>query len=241
MKFIESVDRFFRSPRWSVFFVRFALFSVCAFFLWNLISIPYGHMLCQQIISFERSRGVPILDVKYSEDAHGLTMEVTFAPPSNSPAPLKEIKTVSIKVFPNTLHFNIIPFLALLFATPYQSRNRLLLFLFLGSGFLYMSHLIHLHLDLVAYRHLEYSFVMDKMRMSPERFQQAKEFLYLMRLVTRLQGFMEQAGSMIAPAFVWMVYSQKWLFESLLKKSRLQQQAQAKAQQAKVQQNPQTD
>ena len=236
----SSIERFFKSENWGLFLVKFIIFAVLAFMFWSVINIPYGKMLCEQVVSFERSRGMPILDVKYT-DRHGLTMKVNFAPPDNSPAPLKEKKTAEVIIFPNTLHFNIIPLLGLLLAAPYRNRNRLIFFLIAGSLVLYASHLVHLHLNLVSYRHLKYQFIVDKMRMSPERYHQAIEYLYWMKLTTRLQSFMEQAGSMIVPLFIWMVYSQKWLFKSLLKRAKIRQmelekKAQLKKQNQKEQQ-----
>ncbi|HPQ39111.1 MAG TPA: hypothetical protein PLV45_01950 [bacterium] len=214
----QAGDRFLHSPKWGMFFFKFAIFSVLAFLLWNLISRPYGHFLCERVVAIQRSR-LPIMDVKYT-DYRGLTMKMLIGPAVNAPAPLKSPQPVPLEIYPNTLHFNIIPFLALLLATPLQSKKRLILFLVLGFLFLSLTHVLHLFLDIEAYYFGHQTFVIDKARMAPDRLQEAQTFIYMIRLTAKLQGFMEQAGSMIVPAFIWMIYSQRWLFQALLKKNQ---------------------
>jgi len=197
-----------------MFFFKFAIFSVIAFFIWTLINDGYGRFICERTIALERG-SLPIIDVNFT-DYRGLTMEVLVAPAIDAPAPLKSPEPIRIRIYPNTLHFNIIPFLALLLATPLQSRKRLVLFLIFGFLILCISHFVHLFLNIEAYYFGKQTFVLDKELMSPERLREAQTFIYKNRLISKLQGFMEQAGSMIMPALIWMIYSQRWLFKKLL-------------------------
>jgi len=235
----NTIRKFFTAESWSMFFLRFAIFSLLAMMFWSIINIPYGKFVCEKTLAYERYRSLPILDVKYS-DLHGLTMTILLAPSLKAPAPLIKPKNVELNIFPNTLHFNIIPFLALLLATPFRTGKRLVLFLFFGFIFLSISHFIHLHLDIIAYYFSQQTFATDTARMAPERLQEAQTYIYYMRFIAKLQGFMEQAGSMVIPAFIWMIYAQKWLFSSLLESTR-QQQRRKNALQKKAQEKNQQD
>lgn len=218
-------DGFLRSQGWGMFFLRFAIFSVLAFFIWSSFNDVYGRFICERIVALERTR-LPIMDVQFKDTQHrGLIMQMIIGPAVDAPAPLKSPEPIKIEIFPNTLHFNIIPFLALLFATPLQSRKRLILFLIFGFIFLSLTHFIHLFLDVEAYYFGHQTFVIDKLKMSPERLQEAQTFIYMNRLMSKLQGFMEQAGSMIVPALIWMIYSQRWLFQSLLSSANSKRQS----------------
>ncbi|MCD4653349.1 hypothetical protein K8T06_05385 [bacterium] len=218
LKLSKLLDQFLRAESWGMFFLRFTVFCVLAILFWSVINISYGKFLCDQILRFKRSQSLPILDVKYT-DNRGLTMNLLLAPSTDAPAPLLKSENVDLAIFPNTLHFNIIPFLALIFASPLRTKKRLALFLVFGFMFLSLTHFLHLHLDIKAYYYSRQTFVTDSARMLPERLLEAQKFIYYTRLLSKLQGFMEQAGSMVFPVFIWMLYSQKWLFETLLARS----------------------
>ncbi len=198
-----------------LFFFKFILFSILGWGLWIGIQIPYNLILNRTAKSI--SQGLPLIETKFSPDRG--TFQAMFAPYSDGPVkPLKK-KPVAIKVLFNTLHFNIIPFFSLLLASPLTSRKRLIIFLIVGSLFLSLSHVVHLYLDI----HTEYFRVQNdrgyfSIRNKQLPRQQYKEYLkwvWKIRLIQALQSFMEQVGSMVVPALIWLIYASPWILASL--------------------------
>lgn len=225
MKISKALTWFFKSEGWGIFFVKFAIFSILGLLIWNMINIPYGRFICERTLAYERSRDLPILDTRFT-DEKGLTLNLLLAAATHAPVPLRDPRNVDFRIFPNTLHFNIIPFIGLILATPVTTVKRLVLFLIGGFLCLSITHFFHLHLDIAAYYYKQQDFVLDKQRMAPERLREANAYMYRMNLIEKLQGFMEQAGSMLAPAFIWMIYSQKWLFRNLLRRAEQKRRSQ---------------
>ncbi len=192
---------------WWVFFVKFIFFSILAFFLWGFILEPYNAFLRKSTL-YLVGRNLEVMDSRYTEDRGSFS--VLFEPYVGGPAPIKNPKPVSIDIFLNTVHFNIIPFLAFLFASPFISWKRLVVFFFAGSVFLCISHLIHIQLGLQSYYFANQTFIINP------TIPNVQVWYYKIKLLRFMHGFMEQAGSMIVPAFIWMLYASKWIFSAIL-------------------------
>jgi hypothetical protein len=205
--------RFWKGTGWGLFFFKFFVFSILAFLIWSVISIPYGRFLCETSVRYQR-RSIPIMDVQY-EDYRGITMEITMAPAVHVIVPLSKAVPVKTKIFPNTLHFNIIPFLALIFASPVRSGKHLIIFLVVSMILLSFSHFLHMNLNISSYYYGQQTWEINSSIPAHE------QFLLRIRFISKLQAFMEQAGSMIIPFFLWMIYAQQWLFRKL-RSSQLQ-------------------
>ncbi len=212
MQLAVKLKQFWKGTGWLLFFFKFFLFSIIAYLIWSNIHPYYGKVLSESVIAIQR-RYIPVRDVRYT-DQHGITVEVLMRPALHAVVPLAEVKPVSARIHLNTLYFNTIPFLALLLATPFRSFKRLMIFLLVGFILLSASHILHMSLNIQSYYYSSQTWQIN--RNNPQH----QQFLYRIRLISRSQGFMEQAGSMIMPFFIWMFYSQNWLF----KKLRLNQQ-----------------
>ena len=199
--------RFWKGTGWLLFFTKFFIFSVLATLFWFLISIPYGKFLCEKTVQFER-RSIPIMDASYT-DERGITLKLTMARAVNEVAPLPKSGNVSLSIYPNTLHYNLIPFLALIFATPVRSRKHFLAFIVGGLALMSLSHFLHMHLNIQSYYYAQQTWEINPTIPTHQW------FVWKKRLLQMMQGFMEQAGSMIAPLVLWMVYAQSWLFRKL--------------------------
>ncbi len=129
MKESSYWNRFWTGEQWGLFFLKFFIFSILAFFVWSSFSISYGRILSDVTIGYLRG-SVPILDVRHT-DHRGLTVTLLLGPADNEILPLEKPMRFELHLYPNTLHFNLIPFLAIILATPLKSRRRLVLILYL--------------------------------------------------------------------------------------------------------------
>lgn len=205
--------QFWSGEQWRLFFLKFFVFSIAAFFVWSSFSIAYGRILSQWTIDNLRS-SVPIMNVKFS-DHRGLTVTLTMGPADKEVIPLEKPQITELDLFPNILHLNFVPFLALLFATPVTSIRRLVLFLLLGSLLLISSHYLHMYLNIRAFFYSQQTFAFNPASMTPEQLAAANNFVTKIRFLKLSQGFMEQAGSMIMPFLLWVLYAQRWLFRKI--------------------------
>ncbi|MBN1878495.1 hypothetical protein JW823_00110 [bacterium] len=215
MRFREKWHRFWTGEQWGLFFLKFFIFSIISYFIWSMFSISYGRFLSNLVIDNLRSR-IPIMDVRFSDD-RGLTVTVVMGPAVNEPLPLEEPKTFEVHIYPNTLHFNIIPFLAIFFASPIVNGRRTAIFLLLCLFALMISHYVHMYLNIWSFYYARQSFILDKSSMTQAQLQAAYIFYKKINLLRLSQGFMEQAGSMIMPFMLWIIYAQGWLFRKLMK------------------------
>lgn len=111
-----------------------------------------------------------------------------------------------------TLHFNTIPFLALFLITPGVRLKRRLLYLLCGFILLSTSHVIHAKLD--------FTIVLNPtVTVTANDFSSLMMFLWR-KLIRYLQAFMEQAGSMLMPFFLWLLFFNRFVF-TLAKKAPL--------------------
>ena len=201
--------RFWNSPGWMLFFFKFFIFSILAILLWSWISIPYGKFLCERALQFQR-RSIPIMGTRFTGvDDERFTFQIQMKPAIDEVVPLADPKPVSISIFPNTLHFNLIPFLALILATPIRTKKRFLLFLVIGLVLMFLSHSVHLYLNIKSFYYSQQTWLLNRSIPAHANFEMR------IRLFQKLQGFMEQAGSMIVPFLLWMIYAQPWLFRKL--------------------------
>lgn len=205
--------RFWSGEQWRLFFVKFFVFSVASFFIWSSFSIPYGRVLSQWSIDNLRSV-IPIMNTQFS-DKHGLTVTLTMGPADKEAIPLEKPEITKFDLLPNTLHFNFVPFLALLFATPVSSVRRLGWFMLIGSLLLISSHYLHMYLNIRAFFYSQQTFAFNPASMTPEQLAAANYFYTKIRFLKLSQGFMEQAGSMIMPFLLWVIYAQRWLFRKI--------------------------
>ncbi len=106
-----------------------------------------------------------------------------------------------------TLHFNVIPFVALFLATPGISWKRRLISLPIAFVFLSLSHLLHAYLNYYAITHQKVDVMMNKPF-------QAWLKVSSMNLVLYLRAFMEQAGSRLISFLLWIVFYNKKIFET---------------------------
>jgi len=165
------------------------------------------------------SRFYPEMEESNDEYRKGRgTLAVQFAPFVNGPIPLKNPKPVTVELHLNTVHFNVIPFLAFLLASPFVNWKRFLIFLFGGFIFLSATHIAHIYLDLLSYYFKLQTFEFNPSQMAPAQLKSAYIWHYQRTVINSFQTFMEQAGSMIMPAFIWLIYAARWIFKSLLKK-----------------------
>ena len=155
------------------------------------------------------------MDVRYTGE-RGLTVTLLLGPADHEALPLEKPESFELHLYPNTLHFNIIPFLAIVFATPIKSPKRLVLFLIFGMMALIVSHFIHMHLNIKSFYYAKQSFVFKPGTMTQDQLAAAEYFYRKIRLLKLLQGFMEQAGSMIMPFLLWVIYAQQWLFRKIM-------------------------
>jgi hypothetical protein len=199
--------QFWKGTGWLLFFFKFFLMSVAAYILWSNVHPIYGRILSESVIALQK-RYIPIRDTRYTDD-HGITVDVLMSPAVHEVVPLSEAKPVVSRIHLNTLYFNTIPFLALILATPIQSKKRLLFFIIVGFFVLSLSHYLHMSLNIHSYYYSSQTWEMN--RLNPVH----QQFIFRVRLLGRLQSFMEQAGSMIMPFLLWMFYAQNWLFRKL--------------------------
>ncbi|MBN1550605.1 hypothetical protein JW979_04010 [bacterium] len=132
----------------------------------------------------------------------------------------KKNEPVTANVSFNTAHYNIIPFLALLLASPFLSWKRLITFLVIGFLFLSLGHIIHIYLSL-NYSYFKYQednnyFPAQTVEMTDLQQQQYSIWKYKFNALKISFGIMDQAGSMIIPAFIWFVYASRWILKALL-------------------------
>ena len=208
-----------------IFFCKFILFTILTFSLWNIIKTPYNYFLKDVSLHLIRKK-LPYIGSRFYEDMKGIKdddprksrglLEIQFAPFVHGPIPLKKPKPVSVKLYLNTLHYNIIPFISFLLASPFITWKRLVFFLLIGSAILGVSHIWHIQLDLLSYYFQMQTFEYKPASLHPQQLQNAQIWLYKLKVLQGVQGFMEQAGSMIIPAFIWMIYAAKWILHSLL-------------------------
>ncbi|MBN2057117.1 hypothetical protein JW905_19480 [bacterium] len=103
-----------------------------------------------------------------------------------------------------TLHFNVVPFLSLFLVTPGVRWRRRLVFILTGFLALSATHVLHIELDYYLKLHQEI------------HIDTADKTAFLMflkgRLMLYLQAFMEQAGSMLMPFFLWLLFFNKSIF-----------------------------
>jgi hypothetical protein len=211
-----------------LFFSKFLLFSILGFFLWSAVRSPYN-LLLEKLALDVCQNNYPFIDHRFTQERG--TYEVMFRPYKLGPIqPLKD-DPIPVKIFFNTLHFNIIPFLAFLFASPFVNWKRFFFYLVVGLFVLIGSHYLHMRLDINAayfrYQVRQGYFATENLQLTPEQFRSLFFWLWKLRALDTIQAFMEQAGSMIMPAFLWMIYANQWIFSSLLTRSRRELSAKA--------------
>jgi hypothetical protein len=209
------------------FFLKFILFTLIALGLWlgigigniNIpgLSLPYNYVLKSWAV-FVSTHSLPMIDYKFSTE-RGI-FEVMYKPMQNPPVPLVRTEPVAFKLTLNTLHFNVIPFLALILSSPITDFRKFGRFLLIGAAVLFVSHCIHIYLDLIAYYQ---KFQLDNNYLSMQ-ISSSKEYAAFQswklkfNAILLVQSFMEQAGSMILPALLWMIFARNWIFGVLLQK-----------------------
>lgn len=209
MQNVSRWSRFWKGTSWNLFFFKFFIFSILAFLFWSLISIPYGKFLCETSVII-MNQSMPIMGTRYTGIEDGrFTFQMQMEPARHEVVPLAEPKPFAFSIYPNTLNFNLIPFLALIFATPIRSWKRFVIFLVAGFILMSLSHFLHMYLNIKNYYYAEQNWLVN--RSIPAH----RHFEIQIRLIQKLQGFMEQVGSMIVPFILWMVYAQSWLFRKL--------------------------
>ncbi len=220
----EKILHFFNPPGrgLGIFFLKFFLFSIVALFIWLAVKDTYNVFLKDLSIGLIEDK-IPILETRYYPEIEGETdkknrgtLGIVFAPYMNGPILLKQPKPVSVELHLNTIHFNIIPFLALILASPFLSWKRLLIFILLGFVFLSCTHIFHIHLDLMSFYFKSQTFEYNPSTMAPYQLKAAQVWLYQNKFRNSIQGFMEQAGSMMFPALIWLIYASRWLLGSIL-------------------------
>ncbi|MGB4099867.1 MAG: hypothetical protein WBM02_10720 [bacterium] len=137
------------------------------------------------------------------------TFQLQMKPALNEVAPLADPEPLALSIYPNTLHFNLIPFIALIFATPIRTWKRFLLSLIIGFALMSLSHFLHMYLNIKGFYYTKPTWLIDPSITAHVLFK------IRIRMLQMLQGFMEQVGSMIVPFILWMVYAQSWLFRKL--------------------------
>ena len=204
------------------FFLKFLLFSLIAFFIWNFSNDSYNLLLKDVSLNL-LDESTPLVDHRFTQKRGQL--EILLAPNFNAPIKPSKVQNVAIKIFLNTVHFNLIPFFALILASPFVSWKRLISFFLIGLIILSCFHFIHINLNVRSYYHQEIIrkgvIQVSNARMSPERHHEVMKWLWINRVIYLTQGFMEQAGSMIIPAFIWFVYSSRWILGTILLREKL--------------------
>jgi hypothetical protein len=112
-----------------------------------------------------------------------------------------------------TLHFNAVPFFTLFLITPGVAWKKRLVFLLIAFCLLSVSHIIHAQLDFYVTLNQEVTIEQGNIKSLLGYF--GKRFMLY------LQAFMEQAGSMLMPFFLWLLFFNKQVF--VMAKSQLQQ------------------
>lgn len=212
-------NRFLNPPGrgFGLFLLKFFLFSIVAWILWLGIRLPYN-ILLKSSAQWMCDTYFETIDYRYTTERG--TFEVMIKPDRTAPFQLIKANPVSIKIFFNTLHFNLIPFIALILASPLVSWRRFCLFFVFGFIFLFLTHQVHLLLDLKGYYYNiqkeQGYFQTGEIQVTQNQLAEMKNWQYRTNLWSTMQGFMEQAGSMIFPAFIWMIYASSWIFGAFL-------------------------
>ena len=210
--------RFFLNPPGrglGLFFFKFLLFAGLAYFIWVEIQVPYNNFL-QDVAQYWLSNDATVSSFIR---AHRFTperglYEMSFAPYTADPVQPSRTEHLSIKMMLNVLHMNIIPFLAFFFATPFFRLRRFLVYFLISAIILVASHIAHVVLDINAYY---FQYQMDnnyftRVTVTLQELQDViKPWKTRIRILILSQAFMEQAGSMLIPAFLWMIYAAPWL------------------------------
>jgi len=122
------------------------------------------------------------------------SMLVVF-PESNQPgSPVKPLTGLYL----STLTFNAVPLIALFLATSgvaARTRMKRLLFAF---PILSASHFFHMYLNIFSAQHAQVNVKIASVT--------AVMAFYFTRFIFHLQGFMEQAGSMLFPFLLWLIF-----------------------------------
>ncbi len=206
-----------------LFFTKFILFSVIGFLAWNQINDYYNVFLKNASLELLKNK-IPLVDHRFTPERG--QFELLLAPDYGAPKKTKKNENVAIKIYLNTVHFNLIPFFALIMATPFMSWKRLISFFLIGAIVLSFFHLLHINLDVKAYYHREQIrkgvLKTSTARMTQEQYQNIMKWLWMKKVVQLAQGFMEQAGSMLLPAFLWFIYASHWILQSLFMRKKLQ-------------------
>ena len=217
-----NLRKFFNpeGKHFGLFFVKFIMFSIIAWGIWMGLKTPYNHLLKSVCDSICESK-FPLIESRYTEDRG--TYEAMFTPYMTGPLKPIKMKPFAIKIFFNTVHFNFIPFLALLLASPMVSKKRLIYFILFGFIFLVCTHIFHVYMDINHYYfkvQLERGyFPTHQVKMDAETYKQYWIWKKKILFNQEIQGFMEQAGSMIVPAFVWLIYASSWILKALQPKT----------------------
>jgi hypothetical protein len=178
--------------------------------------IPYNHLL-KSVTLVMVSKPVPVVDIQF--DADEGTLSLLCEPYAEGPVPLKKTDPVAFQINLNITHYNFIPFLALLLASPLVSWKRLMTFIIIGGIILGMTQVFHLY-NGVRYYYFQTQekggyFKAQKFSVNSPRFQEYKKLKVKIAVFRAMYGLMEQAGSMIMPALIWMIYASQWILMAL--------------------------
>ena len=172
-----------------LFFAKFFLFTVIAFLFWSAICAPYNSVL-RRVSTYQLRKELPVLDVRAKEDRG--KFEILLAPYTKGPVKPVKQDSLAVSLYLNTIHFNIIPFISLLLATPLFNWRRLVVFLVIGAIFLSLTHYYHIQLDVKAYyfkiQEKKGYFPVGQIRMTPEQHSAYVKWVWKIRLVNMLQG-----------------------------------------------------
>lgn len=222
MKFLQY---FFNPPGKSIglFFTKFLLFTVLLFFAWEYIRIPYNSILRDAAhwwINNDATVAPFALDDRFSEE-NG-TYEINFRPYSLGPIALSREEPFSVKLILSMVHMNLIPFFAFFLASPFRSFRRFCVYFSISFMCLILSHFLHIFLDINAYYfkiQIDGNYFSQVQVTILELQEVIKPWQTRIRMLILSQAFMEQAGSMLLPAFFWMIYASPWILAGVSKKS----------------------
>jgi hypothetical protein len=117
---------------------------------------------------------------------------------------------VTLNIF--TLNFNVIPFLSLFLIMPSTPWRRRILYIAIGFTLLSMTHYVHAKLDIYVQMHKE-------VQIEPGSLSSYGNYLW-QRFILYLRSFMEQAGSMLMPFFLWLLFFNKQVLTFASKRRR---------------------
>lgn len=160
---------------------------------------------------------INLLDIQFDPDRGILAL--MCGPFTDSPIPLQKFEPVTFKVNLNVAHYNFIPFIALLLASPWVSRRRLIVFLIAGTVILNLTHIFHVY-NGIRYYYFQTQdtggyFKIQKLALDSPQFTSYRSLKVKISVFRAFFGLMEQAGSMIVPAFLWFVYASGWILKAL--------------------------